>query len=278
MLLFPKKKRIIKRRAKSNMKNKILCLLLVCFSFINTYQAYAQERIKGKYGGDLKIRARNGLIEEAALKNYNFGTVSFKKIAVVYWKDYGVSKSKIGFTIFENITDTQTISDEFYIYADSLIKMKFEAFTGHDFDFLPVSSGDLSRYFKISKTLSFNPFQITPHGKNYLSELAALGYDGVFLLYEDTMPELFTGSKIWLPSKGLFKFKKKELVYHGLYSKLINCNNYKIVNNIGYLQLSADYYKGENFNSLSNYNNVLEDLKIRFENNINEIIRVHKLK
>jgi hypothetical protein len=254
------------------MKNIFLFITLY---FLNT-QAHSQERIEGAYGGgDIRIRARNGLIFESQLRNFDFSNTGFTKVALLYWPDNQIGQHKIGVTIFENKTKLQDVSNKFNSFARSTTKAKFDLLTNIDFDYIDLQPSVLEQYFKRRQ---IGPgLKIYEEGRNFLKKLQSKGYDGIFLLYEHDLQDLFTGSNTWLPSKGIFKFYKKELVYHGLYSILIDLENQKKVQNIGYQQISGDYFYGDDPMSIADINLILEDIEMQFENNIEQIIEVHKL-
>jgi hypothetical protein len=243
--------------------------------FLN-FPAHSQGKIEGAYGGgDIRERARNGLIFESQLKNFDFSNTGFSKIALIYWPDNQIGQHKIGTTVFENKTHIQDVSNKFKTFAYSTIKAKFEALTSINFDYIELPPSELEKYFQRKQ---IGPgLKIYDEGHNYLKKLQSDGYEGVFILYEHDLQDLFTGSNTWLPSKGIFKFYKKELVYHGLYSILIDLENQKRVTNIGYQQISGDYFYGDDPMSITDLNMILEDIEIQFENNIEQIIIVHKL-
>ncbi|MEE4257045.1 MAG: hypothetical protein V2I47_08400 [Bacteroidales bacterium] len=251
-------------------KSILLILIFACF------QLGAQDGIYGAYGaGDVRVRAPQGSIFEAQIRNYRIDNTEFSKIALIYWPDQEIGLQKIGITIFENKTHIQKVTSQFTTFADSLVKNKFESLTQIDFDFIDAEPNALEKIFAIKQ---FGPkLKIEEGGKKYLELLNNQGYDGLFILYEHDLQDLFTGTNIWLPSKGIFKYLKKNLIYHGLYCLLINTNTKKQVKKVGYQQISGDYYTGNELADPIDLNNVLNDLEIRFENNINEIIEVHKL-
>lgn len=239
-------------------------------------QSFSQDKIRGGYGGDVRVRAGNGAIFEARVQNFNLPGTGIKNIALIYWPDNEIGSHKIGITVFENKTKIDEIPEFFSFYADSVITSRFESLNETNFKKIDTDVRHLEKYFKIRQ---IGPgVKISEEGKYFLDELKDEGYDGLFLLYESQLQDLFTASKSWLPSKGIFKFYKKELIYHGIYSLLINLDTKKPEKDIGYQQVSGDYYSGENIRELEDFDPIMDQMKIRFENNINEIIRIHKLK
>ena len=236
----------------------------------------AQEQIRGAYGGgDVRERARNGLIFESQLGNFDFRTSNLSKIALIYWPDGQIGQHKLGLTVFENRTQIQGIQESFNYYADSVVKTKFESSSVAEFHSIQVSPIKLEKYFKRSQ---IGPgLKINESGSQYLDSLKSVGFDGVFFLYEHELQDLFTGSNTWLPSKGIFKYYRKVLVYHGLYSLLINLGDQKPVRKIGYQQISGDYFEGGDPKEITDLNEIIQYIKIRFKNNIDQIYQIHKL-
>lgn len=253
------------------MKNTIfVILLLACF------QLGAQEGIPGAYGaGDIRERASNGYLFESQLRNFVIDKSEYSKIALMYWPDNEISLQKVGITVFENNTHVHEVANQFTTYADSVVKYKFESLTQIDFDFFESKPEALEKIF--TRRLSAK-LKIKEGGKQYLELLNHQGFDGLFILYENDIQDLFTGTNIWLPSKGIFRYLKKDLVYHGIFCLLIDTKTKKQVKRVGYNQISGDYYTGDELADPIDLNNILDDIEKRFENNINEIIKVHKLK
>lgn len=253
------------------MKNTIfLILLIACFKL------GAQDGIPGAYGGgDIRERAPWGYLFEAQLRNYVIDTTEYSKIALMYWPDNEISLQKVGITVFENQTHIQEATNQFTTYADSVVKYKFESLTQIDFDFFESKPVALEKIF--TRRLSAK-LKMKEGGKQYLELLNHQGYDGLFILYEHEIQDLFTGTSIWLPSKGMYRYSKKDIVYHGIFCLLIDTKTKKQVKRVGYNQISGDYYTGDELADPIDLNNILDDIEKRFENNINEIIKVHKLK
>jgi hypothetical protein len=250
--------------------------LIVAIITLTINTTFSQDKIKGTYGGDLRTRAGLGLIADSQIEGYDFKKTGLQQIALIYWPDDQIGFQKIGITIFENKANNGTVTEDYKNFAESIVISKFENLNDYSFTKLSIEPIDLEQHFKIK---NIGPgLKINESGLIFLAELKSKGFDGVFFLYESQLQDLFTASKAMLPSKGVYKFYKKELVYHGLYSLLINLNSMKVEKGIGYQQISGDYYEGDDIKELQDLTLVLEQVKVRFENNIDEIIRIHKLK
>ncbi|MCB0632692.1 MAG: hypothetical protein R2824_32510 [Saprospiraceae bacterium] len=240
---------------------------------------WSQEALKGAYGpNDLRIRASNGWIEESRLKNMDFTRSGLKNIAVIYWPDSLVDFRKIGVLALENKLKKDSMSLDLLEANQQFIREKFEQVSNVNFTVFDLP-GRMSAYFKLNKVGA--GMRIQEVGRKYLQAVANEGYDGLFIIFETGMPDLITGSKGALPSKGIFKFYKQEVVHYGLHSTLIDTKTGRFVRKVGYTQFSADYsavpfpLKEE---LTSEQRAALTDLlRLRFENNIDEMIRVHKL-
>lgn len=238
------------------------------------------EPIKGRYGGnDIRIRASNGLIEESKLKKYDISKAGLKKIATIYWSDGEFGFQKIGITVFENSQNKEKVDSNLVYLNQKYLEKRLDSLEFYDI-IITDCPNNISEFFKKKPIVS--SIKILDKGSTFLKSLKDQGFDGLLILYEDDFQDLITGSREWFPSKGLFKFYKKELVYYGLYTSLIDLNTNKIVKNIGYKQLSADYSK-LSFNEIrqnTKENNMVltYELHNRFINNINEIFRIHKIK
>lgn len=251
---------------------KMLCLLTVTM--------FGQdEPIKGIYGSnDVRIRAGNGWIEEGRLNKFDFQKPGLKNIAVLYWSDGNYGFQKLGLTVFGNTSQQEILDSSIMARNKEIVRASFESI--EDMSFQLIEQPDqLPQYLKRKPANS--QVQILDPGQAYLKMLNKLGFDGLFIIYEDKFQDLITGAKGWVPSKGLFKYGKKELVYYGLYSTLIDLNKLQTVKNIGYKQLSADYSQipFAEMDSLSDAQKelLMEELIQRFDNNIKEILRIHKL-
>lgn len=230
----------------------------------------------------LKKRVSQGLMEDGRIHRMNFADCKMKKIAVLYWPENTISKYKTGITIFENKQIEDTIDTQFKVFADSIIKQKFEQITTYKFTlignnpFIPIE-----KYF--SKKKGFKPFSATEEGKVFLKSLTNEGFDGVLILYEDEIPDgISENYQNIIPPKGLYKKYGQNYVYHSIYSRVFDLNKGKPLKKIGYLQLSADFRSQKtekHFKDQKIIDNpvLLNDLKFRFENNIDEIIKVFKL-
>jgi len=236
--------------------------------------------IKGRYGNnDLRIRAGNGLIYEGRMKKFDFDKTGLKNIAVIYWPDENLGFQKIGLTIFENARQNELLDSSFISKNTIFLEERLNYI--HNIKFSLINKPkNILELFQRKPVVS--QVKILNLGKPYLDSLKSLSFDGLFIIFEDKFQDLITGGKSWLPSKGIFKFYNKELVYYGVYSTLIDLNKLKSVKNIGYKQLSADYsqipFKEINFMNETQKRILFEELTKRFENNIEEIIRIHKLK
>ena len=254
-------------------------LILVSICFLSSSVSGQDEPLKGAYGfNDMRIRAGSGLIEEGRLRKFNFETSGLTNIAVLYWPEKSFGQQKIGITIFENTDQDYKLDSGLIITNNEVVRQYFEAVQNVKFHMIALPP-QVSTYFTRKPITS--QVKVLDPGTEFLHSLKDQGFDGLFILYEHSFQDLISGSKEWLPSKGLFKYFKKELVYYGLYSTLIDLNSLTIVKNIGYKQLSADYspIRFKEVPSLSDEQKtkLREELAKRFENNIQEIIRVHKL-
>ncbi len=238
-------------------------------------QALCQKKISGYYGGDLRVRAGSGLIFENALQDYDFETSELKNIALIYWPDNELGDTKTGLTIFENRSQVSVTMDAFNAYADSVVTASFSNLQKIKFTRIAITPPQLKTYFYRYGLPS--PIMATDSGKSFLANLESLGYDGMLLLKEDKMSDLIFGSRTGIPSKGVYSYYKDSIVYHGLHSFLIDTKTKKRVKRIGYLQVSGELFSKATAADQSIQDIILTNLKTRFQNNIDEFIRVHKL-
>lgn len=254
--------------------------IYILFAIICTNTVVGQDKpIKGRYGdNDLRIRAGNGLIEESKLKKFDISKSGLKKIATIYWPDGKFGLQKIGITVFENSQKKEKVDSNLVNLNQKYLEKRLNSLKLNDL-ILTDCPNNISELFKKKPIVS--SIKILDIGHTFLKSLKDQGFDGLLIIYEDDFQDLITGSRGRFPSKGLFKFYKKELVYYGLYSSLIDLKTNKIVKNFGYKQLSADYSKLP-FNEVrqntdENKTILTSELHDRFINNINEIFRIHKI-
>lgn len=253
-------------------------LLIIIFFFGTSSIAQTVYINEANY---LKKRVSQGLIEDGRIHRMNFANCNMKKVAVLYWPETTVSKYKTGITIFENKVFEDSIDNEFSLFAQNTIKQKFEALSTYKFEVIADHSTiPIEKYFTKKKGLK--PFSATDEGKEFLKSLIGKGFDGFLILFEDDIPDAISQVYNSMPAKGLYKNYKQYYIYHSIYSLIFDLNKGKPIKKIGYLQLSADYpsQKMDNhFKEAAIRNNpvLLNDLKLRFENNIDEIIEVFKL-
>lgn len=258
---------------------KLMIFLLVTIIFTNT--VFGQdEPIKGRYGGnDLRVRAGNGLIEESKLKKYDISKSGLKKIATIYWPDGKFGFQQIGITVFENSQKKEIMDSNLVNLNLKYLEKRLDSLELNDLTITDCPN-NISELFKRKPIVS--SIKILDMGGTFLKSIKDQGFDGLLIIYEDDFQDLITGSRVRFPSKGIFKYYKKELVYYGLYSSLIDLNTNKIVKNIGYKQLSADYCKlpFDEIRQNTEENRIIltSELHNRFINNINEIFRIHKIK
>lgn len=223
------------------------------------------------------IRIRAGASSDALYGDRNFAEEAMKKVAVVYLPDHFFSYAKTGVTVFGNERELHTVPAAFTRFADSVVRQKFSALTMARFEVLNPDSLNMPDQLE---TLGFFKMLLTEEAKPFLDSLYKKGFDGLLVLEEqERTPNRIQYDQAcqFLGSKGFYQFWNKRFLYHAVNVKVYDLETLERLKYLGFVQLSAEEYSFNKKAPILPLEPYMEALKIRFVNNIDNIIAEHKM-
>lgn len=261
----------------------LMRLFVSIFFLINTFNLISQDKsspINGAYSGDLRkqVNISGTLVMGRITSKPPLNERGIKNVAIITKPEKGGFIQKVGITIFENTKDNLNLNSLFpENLLDSIFKMNLSDGGKIEIVTLPHEiANKLSRDFKVRR--------IPKHTESYsiLSEINSQ-VDALIFLTERPLPDFFTGSKVKLGSKGVYKGVRKEAyVYSGFAISIIGTKDGKEVKGGGYTQASAEYLPFNFEKSHSGFSDeqikIISDLLIeRCENNVEQCLKMFKI-